>query len=313
MAGNLFELAKQRILVTGATGFLGSHLCRFLSTIAAEVHAISRKRQFGNDHLRWWQGDLSDFAMAQRLLQSIQPDVIFHLTAHTWGGPGVELVQPTLRDDLVATVNLLTAATELKLRRLVLTGSLEEPQPGSPEAVPSSPYAAAKWASGAYARMFHQLYGTPTVILRIFMTYGPGQPAKKLIPYTILSLLNRESPKLSNGQRLIDWIYVDDVIRGLVSAAQAPGIEGATIDLGSGHLRSILDVVEQLVARVSPGTRPVFGAAPARPMEPIRAAKIDEAYERLGWRPLTPWDHGLELTIDWYRREFSSQAAKLRD
>jgi nucleoside-diphosphate-sugar epimerase len=298
------KLSGKKILVTGATGFLGSHLCRTLSRIACDVHAISRKPQTRSKILHWCQGDLSDFATTQTLLGKIQPDVVFHLTSHGWGAPGLEHVQPTLYNDLIATVNVLTVATDLKIRRLVLTGSLEEPQSGDPEVVPSTPYAAAKWACGAYARMFYQLYQTPTVIVRIFMTYGPGQAAEKLIPYTIRTLLRGETPKVTKGERLIDWIYVDDVIEGLLTAGEASDIEGSTIDVGSGTLRSIRDVLEQLVSRVRPGIRPLFGALPSRPMEPVRAANVIDTYERVGWKPAISWEKGLELTVDWYTAQF---------
>jgi len=296
-----FKLSGQRILVTGATGFLGSHLCRSLSGMSNDVHAISRKPQVSNKVLQWWQGDLADFVTTQTVLNAIQPDVIFHLTTHGWGAPGLEHVRPTLHNDLIATVNLLTVATELKIRRVVLTGSLEEPQSSDPELVPSSPYAAAKWACGAYARMFHQLYQTPAVIVRIFMTYGPGQAVQKLIPYTILSLLKGEPPKVSNGERLIDWIYVNDVIDGLLTAAQTNDIEGSTIDLGSGRLVSVREVVERLVSLVRPAVRPQFGAVPSRPIEPIRAANVIDTYARIGWKAATSWEKGLEFTINWYQ------------
>jgi UDP-glucose 4-epimerase len=306
------RLSGKNILVTGATGFLGSHLCRSLSGTACTVHAISRKPQTGSKMLRWWQGDLSDFATTQSLLSKIQPDVIFHLTSHGWGAPGLEHVRPTLYNDLIATINVLTVATDLKIDRLVLTGSLEEPQAGDPEIVPSTPYAAAKWACGAYARMFHQLYQTPAVIVRIFMTYGQGQAAEKLLPYTILCLLKGEAPKVTNGERLIDWIYVDDVIEGLRTAAEASDVEGSTIEVGSGTLRSIREVVEQLVSLVRPGVHPLFGAVASRPIEPVRAANVIDTYKRIGWRPTTSWEKGLNLTVDWYRAQFLNQGSELQ-
>lgn len=296
-------LPGERVLVTGASGFIGSHLCRVLSKTDNEVHAVSRNPQAGGQTVHWWQGDLADFATTQRLLTAIRPDVIFHLTGHPWGAPGLEHVLPTLRSDLTAAVNVLTAATELKTRRVILTASLEEPQSSDPELVPASPYAAAKWASGAYARMFHRLYQTPAAVVRIYMAYGPGQPDQKLIPYVIRSLLNEEVPKLSSGQRLIDWIYIDDVIDGLLAAAQAKGIEGRTVELGSGTLVSIREVVEQLVRLAAPRVSPSFGALPPRPVEPVRAANTQDAYDRLGWRPLTPLAKGLELTVHWFKAQ----------
>ena len=121
----LFKLSGQKILVTGASGFLGSHLCRSLCMNGTEVHAISRNSSTDDkSSLHWWQGDLADFGTARKLLAAIQPEVIFHLTSHGWGAPGLEHVLPTLHSDLIATVNVLTAATELKIRRLVFTSSL---------------------------------------------------------------------------------------------------------------------------------------------------------------------------------------------
>jgi nucleoside-diphosphate-sugar epimerase len=276
-----------------------------------DLHAVSRKLRASDKQLQWWQGDLSDFATTQVLIKKIQPHIIFHLTTHGWGAPGLEHVRPTLHNDLIATVNLLTVATELKIRRVILTSSLEEPQGVDEEPVPSSPYAAAKWASAVYARMFYQLYQTPVVITRIFMTYGPGQPVQKLIPYTILSLLRGEAPKLSNGQRLVDWIYIDDVIQGLLAAAQANNVEGSTIDLGSGTLTPIRKVVEELVHLVKPETRPLFGALPSRPTEPVRAANIIDTHERIDWQAATPLEKGLALTVNWYAAQLEDNASVL--
>jgi nucleoside-diphosphate-sugar epimerase len=87
--------------------------------------------------------------------------------------------------------------------------------------------------------MFYKLYGLPVVMVRPFMTYGPGQDEHKLIPYVILSLLKGEAPRLSSGEQQFDWIYVDDVTDGFVAAAQADNTESHTVDLGSGRLVSV--------------------------------------------------------------------------
>ena len=90
---------------------------------------------------------------------------------------------------------------------------------------PHSPYAAAKWAASGYGRMFHELYGAPVVILRPFMTYGPGQAPSKLIPAVTLSLLRGERPKLSSGKARADWVYIGDVIEGFIAAAPHPELK----------------------------------------------------------------------------------------
>jgi nucleoside-diphosphate-sugar epimerase len=300
----------QCILVTGASGFIGSHLCRRLRGSGGEVHAISRREhsrsESGN---RWWQGDLAEIATVRDLVRIIKPDVIFHLASHVVGARDLDVVIPTFRNNLMGTVNLLTAATEIGCRRIVLSGSLEEPEARDSEAVPCSPYAAAKWAGNGYARMFHALYQLPIIILRIFMVYGPAQQdLRKLIPYVILSLLQGEAPKLTSGHRQIDWIYVDDVVEAFLAAARAADIEGHTIDVGSGELTTIRSVVEHLIRLINPKIEPFFGALPDRPLEQVRAAQAARAHAMMGWKVVTPLEEGLKRTVDWYQRRFQEGA-----
>src|SRR5262249_56855024 len=114
--------------------------------------------------------------------------------------------------------------------RIGLSGSLMEEPTGGAQAVPPSPYGASRWASSAYGRMFHALFDAPVTILRPSYAYGPGQERTKLIPYVITSLLAGESPKLSSGEREIDWIFAEDVARAYLAAASRPGVVGLTLD-----------------------------------------------------------------------------------
>jgi len=297
------SLAGTRVLVTGARGFIGTHLSARLVAAGAEVIAVSRHstREDGNG-VRWQQCDLEDFADAAKLFRGVRPRVLFHLSGKVTAAPDVSLVLPAFHSLLTSTVNLLTLATEHGGCRVVFTASMEEPY-GEPaeDVVPASPYSAAKSAASAYARMFHRLYGCPVATVRLFMGYGPGQAPDKVIPSTILSLLRQEAPRLSSGRRPLDWIYVEDVIDGLLRAATASGVEGATIDLGSGTLRPVREIVERLVRLMDSSVAPVFGALPDRPGAHVRVARIERAATLLGWRPSTPLDAGLARTIEWYR------------
>ena len=297
------SLDGQRILITGASGFIGSHLCLRLCQEGADVHAVYRSRRPADlGDQRWWQADLADLEEVKKIVGKVQPEVIFHLASHVKGAPALEHVLPTFQSNLQSTVNLLTVAAEANCRRVVLTGSLAEPEVENGETFPSAPYAAAKWASSGYARMFHALYKLPVLIARVFMVYGPAQmDFTKLIPYVTLSMLQGKTPKITSGERLVDWIYVSDVVDGFLALAQASDVDGATLDLGSGSLISIRGIVQQLAASIGGGVNAEFGALPDRPLEPTRLAKTAETFARIGWKPQVSLPEGLKSTVDWYR------------
>ena len=293
-------LGGATVLVTGALGFLGRPLVRALLDQGAIVHAVARRRPEAASECTWWQLDVADGGALRRVLADVRPQLVYHLTTAGGGGRELELVEPTVRDDLLASVEVLRAAVECGLSRLVLTGSMEEPEP-STEATPSSPYAAAKWASSGYARMFHALYDLDVVILRPYMTYGPGQRPQKLVPYVIQSLLAGESPAVGSGGRPVDWVYLDDMIDAFVRAGTAEAASGATIELGSGTLITVGEVVEMVYRLIGSTARPEFGAIPDRALEVVRAAETERAATLLGWRATTTLRHGLQRTIDWHR------------
>lgn len=303
---SLEQLSGKRVLITGASGFIGSHLCDRLCQNGALVHAVSRTKQnAAGDSLQWWQGNMEDIETVQNLFYSIKPHIVFHLSGHVTGAADLELVLPTFHSLVVSTINLLTVAARMECDRIVLIASLEEPEPGQNEVAPISPYAAAKWAGGAYGRMFQRLYQTPVVLVRPFMTYGPQQNERKIIPSVTLSLLQGNAPKLASGQRQVDWIYIDDVIEGMLAAALVPNVEGCTFDLGSGTLVSIREMVQQLVKLVNPQIEPLFGALPDRPVEKVRLANTAYVYDKLAWQPVVSLEQGLEYTVNWYKQQLA--------
>jgi len=306
----VFALANSSVLVTGGTGFIGAHLCQRLRAAGAEVHATSRQAQLAPssqaaDGLVWHRVDLGKAEAAGALVRQLRPRVIYHLASHVAGARHRELVLSTFQANLASTVYLLEAAAEVGCHRFVQVGSLEEPAGNGPPPPPSSPYAAAKAAASSYGRMFHQLYGTPVVLARLFMVYGPAQPdARKLIPYLILSLLRGEVPRLGSGTRPVDWIYVADVVEGLVRLAEHDGVEGRRVDLGCGEFTTIRQVVEILYEILAPDLEPPFGTLPDRPHEQVRAARVEDTEQRLGWRPQVGIEEGLRRTVEWYRCAF---------
>jgi len=291
------------VLVTGASGFLGSYLSRSLVAAGARVHAVSRIARVSEvPGLRWRQCEMEDMEAVRALLAETKPEVIYHLSGMVNGAPELRLVLPTFHSLLGSTVNLLTAATEQGCRRVVLVGSLEEPAGSALDVSPTSPYGAAKLGVAAYGRMFHRLFGTPVVILRTYMTYGPGQPEWKVIPAVIGALLRGEVPEMSSGTRRLDWIYIDDVTDGFLRSGYAPSLEGTTLEIGSGSTASIREVVGLLARLLDCREEPRFGALPDRPSRVVRAADSAEARARLGWEPTVSLEEGLRRTVAWYQQ-----------
>jgi UDP-glucose 4-epimerase len=291
---------ERRALVTGASGFIGSKLCRRLVERGMEVHATSRSRR-PDDDVRWHQVDLTHHEAVERLVRRVSPQVVYHLASHVTGSSELSEVRATFEGNLASVVTLLAAVAGRGCQRVVMAGSDKEL--GIRDGEPGSPYAASKLAASAYGRMFHGVYGLSVVNLRIFMVYGPGQAdTTKLVPYTISSLLAGVSPRLSSGTRMFDWIYVEDVVDALLAAADVTsGDDGESIDVGSGELVSIRQLVDRIAREVGGVVSADFGAVPDRSPEPGFAANLERARACLAWTPTTSLASGVAQTVASYR------------
>lgn len=296
-----------RVVVTGATGFIGRHLVDRLLGNGDEVHATCRAEI---DWLRppgpveWHRVDTTDRAAIAALITSVKPDVVHHLASDVAGTRDPGLSVSMLHSNLAGAVNLMSICLEAGVDRVVLAGSIEEPDATDPDMVPNSPYSAAKWAATMYARMFFELWGLRTTVLRIAMVYGPAQrDDRKLIPYAITSFLAGRPPELTSGGRLIDWVYIEDVVDAFVAAADSPGCAGAVIPIGSGTGVSIREVVTMIQSLTGSEASAHFGAIEDRSLDRIRIADVATAEALLGWRARTTLRNGLTETVRWYREQ----------
>jgi nucleoside-diphosphate-sugar epimerase len=290
-------------LVTGASGFIGNSLCSMLLESGATVHGTSRRNvAFNCERFRHFSVDLADSSEVDELFAESRPQYVIHLASCVTGRREIDWVRETMRANLLTTVNVLVASESSGVSKTVLAGSLEEPDSLTATAVPASPYAAAKWASAAYARMMHALYDTRVSVARIFMVYGPGQQdLKKLVPYVCLSAAEGKAPKLMSGDRPVDWIFIDDVIDGLIRMVFRGPDDGSYVDLGSGKLVTTGDVATRICEIASNGILPQFGALPDRAMEQVRKANADDTLAAINWTASTDLKSGLKRTYDWYK------------
>jgi nucleoside-diphosphate-sugar epimerase len=290
----------QRVLVTGATGFIGGHLCEALVALGAKVHGLGRSATPHNlvHGCQAWSVDLTDARATRSVISRIQPRFVYHLAGMVSARQEMELVWPTLQHNLVGTIHLLLALAEQGRGCLFVIGSSEELTADGP----MSPYAAAKIAANTYARMFQKIYHLPLVMVRLFMTYGPRQASNKLIPYAILAFLRAENPRLSSGERICDFIYVLDVVRGLLRIGLQPNLVGQTFNLGTGQGHSIRHIVELLRALTGSRAHPIFGAIPDRSEEGSPVADGYALRHLLRWEPHWSLQVGLLETVAYYRK-----------
>ena len=286
------SLAGRRVLVTGAAGFIGTHLCECLEKLGAVVLRTSRSTGV----------DASDSELVDRTFREFKPESVFHLASSVTGSRDAAEVLPMVRDNLLTTINVLLAAHKHGVRRVVCMGSLQEPRQNHVEFA-NSPYAAAKSAATTYARMFASLYGLSVTIARTFVVYGPGQrDTSKVLPYVITHLLNRRSPRLSSCQHRYDWIHVRDVVEGLIAIHESRDLDGKIVDVGSGRLTSVAEVVSSAASILQSQPLLKFGALEDRTGEPIHVANTNATLQTTGWHPRIDLLTGLMDTVKWYKK-----------
>lgn len=310
------------VLVTGAGGFIGSHLTERLAAEGARVRAFVRYNSRADAGLLAWiapelrarieiiGGDLRDEDAIRKAVQGCA--VVLHLGAlisipYSYHHP-VEVVQT----NVLGTLHVLNACREAGVERVVHTSTSEvygtARQVPMTEAHPlqgQSPYSASKIGADKLAESFHCAFGLPVVTLRPFNTYGPRQSARAVIPAVITQALTQPVIRVGNTHTTRDFTFVDDTVNGFLLAAQTPGIEGKTIHLGTGTEIRIADLVEKIVSKVNRAVEIQVEAQRLRPQaSEVYRLLSDNAQARhvLGWQPRTGLDEGLDQTIAWIRQ-----------
>jgi len=313
---------NKKVLVTGAGGFIGSHLVERLVEQGAQVRAFVRYNSRADlgllkmaspevrSQVEVIGGDLRDDDAVKQAVKGCQ--IVLHLGAlisipYSYHHP-VEVAQT----NLIGTLNVLMACREYGVERLVHTSTSEvygtARQTPISEAHPlqgQSPYSASKIGADKLAESFYCAFNVPVVTIRPFNTYGPRQSARAVIPTVITQALTKPVVKLGNVNTTRDFTFVQDTVNGFLLASHAQGAEGKTINLGTGSEIRIGDLVEKIVSKVN---RPVEIRVDEERLRP-EASEVyrlisdnSQARESLGWQPETDLDSGLEQTIQWVGR-----------
>jgi nucleoside-diphosphate-sugar epimerase len=304
----------RKVLVTGASGFIGSHVVRRLLAEGAEVVAMSSSvssvfpQRLADvvDDVEIVEASVSDRSSMDHVARTVAPEIVLHLAAFSHVGKSFYRVDENIQVNIQGTVNLLEALHG-EFERFVYTGTseiygdVEVPFREDGPVNPLSPYSVSKYAGERYCRMFRAAYDWPITCLRPFNAYGPWQTPDRILPELILSALRGEPFRMTDGRQTREFNYVADLAAAFVLAASAPGIDGEVINVGCGEEISMRDVVARTLALMGDPIEVEQGALAHRPTEIWRMyCDATKARELLGWAPRHDLDDGLRRTIDWY-------------
>jgi dTDP-glucose 4,6-dehydratase len=307
------------VLVTGAGGFIGSHLVEELVARGASVRAFVRYNSRGThgfidsfapqirERVEVVAGDLRDAEAVAGAMQDVS--VVFHLGALIAIPYSYKHPRDVIDTNVMGTVSVMQAARRLAVDRVVHTSTSEVY--GTAQYVPidekhplvgQSPYSASKIAADQITESFHRAFGLPVATVRPFNTYGPRQSARAVIPATIAQAITADRIFLGATHPTRDLLFVKDTARGFVQAAECEAVVGQVTNLGTGVEHSIKHVAERIVELVGRKVEISFDPTRLRPEK----SEVDrlladntKAREVIGWQPQVELDQGLRHTIDW--------------
>jgi NAD dependent epimerase/dehydratase len=317
---------RDRILVTGAGGFIGSHLVEELLRREQRVRALVRYTSGGNlgclqqiparlrDNLEVFHGDIRDNRAVRQAMAGCRR--VYHLAALI--GIPYSYIAPDsyVAVNIQGTLNVLEAAREREFERVVVTSTSEvygtalyTPIDENHPLQSQSPYSASKIGADHLALSYHRAFGLPVTVVRPFNTYGPRQSTRAVIPTIMTQALAGDAVRLGSLSPVRDLVYVADTVAGFLVAADAAPCVGRVTNLATGAGVSVGELAEQIVRligrpvpiredgeRVRPDTSEVFRLI----------GSANAARELAGWQAATPLDEGLRRTLDWVRANLSS-------
>lgn len=318
---NRKDFQNKKILVTGAGGFIGSHLVEALLEQSAEVRAFvhyNSRNDWGfleelcseaKASINVISADLRDYHAVEQATKRV--DIVFHLGALIGIPYSISFPNDVVETNIIGTLNILKAALKNNVPKVIHTSTSEvygtakyAPIDENHPLNPQSPYAASKVAADKLAESFHRSYNLPISILRPFNTFGPRQSLRAIIPTIISQLLQSQKVIVGNLKPSRDFTFVTDTVSGFIALAHKEGVAGDTFNLGTGKDITINDLIQLiskligLMAKVEVDERRIRG----NKSEVMRLiSNNSKAMNILGWQPKFTLEEGLSATIDWLK------------
>lgn len=308
-----------KVLITGASGFVGANLTRKLLREGYEVHIFSQP--LSNNwrltdilpKLNVYTVDLLQEKRLKELVRQINPEAIFHLAAVGVFGGILPSEKKLIKTNVLGTVNLINACNEVDYKCFVNTGSSSEygpkhkPMKETDICEPMSAYAISKLTSTLYGSFIAKIQNRPIVALRLFSPFGPFDSPERLIPSVIIKALRNENILLSNPRGVRDFIFIEDVVKVYLKLInQAVKLKGEIFNVGSGEETSVSKVVNIIYQLTKSKSKLKWGEIPPRPWDITHWQSDTKKIQRfLNWKPRYTIKKGIKKTIQWYKNNLS--------
>ena len=316
----------KRVLVTGADGFIGSHLTESLVRKGFQVRALCQYNSFSSpgwidtieteilSQIEIVFGDIRDKQVVKNAMHNI--DTVYHLAALIAIPFSFIAVESYVDTNIKGTLNILEVARDTNISRILVTSTsevygtaksipIDETHPRQPQ----SPYSATKIGADAIAESYHRSFGTPVTIVRPFNTYGPRQSARAIIPAIITQLLNGvKEIKLGNLKPTRDLVYVEDTIEGFQRIAITDSLIGEDVNIATEHEISIEELAKELIQQINPSAVVINEDLRLRPETSEVYRLLGSAQKLLlhtGWKPEIDLNSGLKKTIDLFKTPYN--------
>ncbi|MFA4823694.1 MAG: NAD(P)-dependent oxidoreductase [Methanoregula sp.] len=299
----------KRVLITGASGFIGRHLLHQLRAYGSHIATISRNNNDFPRDVRQCIVDIKDTHAIRQCIESYQPEYIFHLAAYKDRNETVQAFYSSIDTNLMGTLNIFSAANdENSVKSIVTLGTAEEygntipPFTEKFRECPVTPYSFSKVCVSHMGELFSDLFDLPVTIIRPTLAYGPGQGTDMFLPSLITSLLEDKPFEMTLGEQTRDFIYVTDLVEALILASRNTQAQGQIINIGSSVPIKIADIAEKIEKLIGKNGFVNIGKKPYRKNEVMEYyVDVKKAEDILGWKAKTSLEDGLKETIAYYR------------
>lgn len=312
MSGN--DLKGKKVLITGGCGFLGSHLVKRMLSIGANVYIMTRKNtntwriKEELNEIQMLYTDITDEAETEERIKKTKPDYVFHLAAYGVDSSKREYIAAA-KTNIIGTINIMNSLKSVGCRKVVNVGSCAEygdrleamKENMNPE--PVSVYGSTKACATIMAHQMAHENNINIVTLRPFGIFGEGEERHKLFCHIIVSILENRNVELTSCEQFRDYCYVENIIDGMIMAAESDSVKNSIFNIASGSLKPLSYYVGMIFKNMNTDKKPLYGSIKQRENEMwTPEADIGKIRSVLGWEPRIDVEEGIKKTISWYEK-----------